>query len=283
LAAGTIYTATIAGTVTDTNGVALGSTATWSFTTVAAGSPVIVSQSPAAGATGVSTGTSVSVTFDRTMNSSTFTSSTFTLRAAGSSSNVAASIAVSGATATLTPSSALATGTTYTVTVTGTVTDNNGVALGSTATWTFTTADTSAPITVQVSPNSGSGTSVTFALSVTDIGGYANVTQSDLFIGPSIGAANSCYFEFDRPNGIYLRNDANTSWSVATVGTATVLQNSQCSINASQVTVSGSGNTITVNVPVTFLINQNTAWNLYGFAADSTRTTGWQNSGTWIP
>jgi hypothetical protein len=177
----------------------------------------------------------------------------------------------------------LATGTTYTVTVAGTVTDTNGNALGSAATWTFTTAATAVPIAIQVSPNSGSGSSVTFALSVTDSGGYASVTQADLFVGSSVGAANSCYFEFDQPNSIYLQNNANTSWSGATVGTATVLRNSQCSINASQVTVSRSGNTITVNVPVTFLINQTTAWGLFGFAADSTRYTGWQNSGTWIP
>src|SRR5262249_5511427 len=150
-----------------------------------------------------------------------------------------------------TPSSALTVGTTYTVTVAGTVTDIDGIALGSTATWTFTTA----AITVQVSPNSGTGSSVTFALSATDSGGYANVTQTDLFIGAFPGAPNSCYFEWDAPNAIFLRSDAGTSWSAATMGTATVLQNSQCSINANQVTVSGSGNTLTVNVPVTFLVN----------------------------
>jgi Bacterial Ig-like domain len=111
--------------------------------------PVIVGQSPASGATGVSSGTSVSVTFDRAMNASTFSSSTFTLRASGASSNVTASIGVSGATATLTPTSALAAGTTYTVTVAGTVTDTNGNALGSTATWTFTTAASASPIAVQ--------------------------------------------------------------------------------------------------------------------------------------
>jgi hypothetical protein len=136
---------------------------------------------------------------------------------------------------------------------------------------------------MQVSPSSGSGTSATFALSVTDTGGYASVKQADLFIGQSVGAANSCYFEFDPPNLIYLQSNSNTSWSGATIGTATVLQNSQCSINANLVTVSGSGNTLTVNVPVTFLINQTTPWILSGFAADSTRYTGWLNNGTWIP
>jgi hypothetical protein len=138
-------------------------------------SPVIVSQSPPGGATGVSTGTIVSVTFSHAMLASTFTSSTFTLQAAGTSSNVAASITVSGATATLTPSSALAASTTYTATVAGTVTDINGIALGTTATWTFTT-QSSAGMNLLVSPNDitnpawqvyGSGCSVTNANTLT--------------------------------------------------------------------------------------------------------------------
>src|SRR6266478_4746203 len=102
LAAATTYTATVAGTVTDTNGIALGTGATWTFTT--AGNtppPVIVSRSPAAGAIGVALGAYVDVTFDRAMNAATLSSSAFTLRAAGASSNVAASIAVSGAAASL--------------------------------------------------------------------------------------------------------------------------------------------------------------------------------------
>src|ERR1041385_8239744 len=175
LAAGTSYTASIAGTVTDTNGVALGSTATWTFTTAAATPPVIVSQSPASGATGVATTSTVSAAFDRAMAGATFTASTFTLQAG--STNVAATISVSGATATLTPTSALAAGTSYTASVAGTVTDTNGVALGSTATWTFTTA-VAAAISVQVSPNSGSGASATFSVSATDSGGYASITQT---------------------------------------------------------------------------------------------------------
>jgi hypothetical protein len=185
--------------------------------------------------------------------------------------------------ATLTPSSALVAGTTYTVTVAGTVTDIYSIALGTTAMWTFTTAGTAPPITVQVSPNSGSG-NVTFALSATDNGGYAKVTQVDLFIGPNLGAINSCFFEFDPPSSLLLlRDDTNSSWSSATVGTSTMLKNSQCSINANQATVSESGNTITVNVPVKFSKNPNT-WTLSGLAADSTgNSTGWQNLGTWIP
>jgi len=144
LAAATTYTATVAGTVTDTNGIALGTAATWTFTTAGTTPPpvtppVILSRWPAAGAIGVAIGAEVDVTFDRAMNAATLSSSAFTLRAAGASSDVTASIVVSGAAATLIPSAALAAATTYTATVAGTVTDTNGIALGTAATWTFTT------------------------------------------------------------------------------------------------------------------------------------------------
>ncbi len=141
LAAATSYTVFVSGSVTDTNGIALGSDSSWIFTTASAPTPpVIISRSPASGATGVSTSTNVAVTFDRSMNAASFSSSTFSLRAAGASSNVAASINVSGATATLTPSSALTAATNYTVTVAGSVADPGGLTLGTTSTWSFTTA-----------------------------------------------------------------------------------------------------------------------------------------------
>jgi len=54
LAAATTYTATVAGTVTDTNGIALGTAVTWTFTTAGnTAPPVILSRWPPAGATGV--------------------------------------------------------------------------------------------------------------------------------------------------------------------------------------------------------------------------------------
>src|SRR5262249_59899074 len=99
-AGGTTYWAPIAGTVTDTNGVALGSTATWSFSTAAA-PPVIVSQSPASGATGVSTSTTVSATFNRAMAGATLDRTSVAQETAGSPSRGAATNNASVSTAPL--------------------------------------------------------------------------------------------------------------------------------------------------------------------------------------
>src|SRR2546426_1081650 len=66
LAAGTVYTATVAAAVTDTSGTALGADSPWSFTTDVA--PTVTAQAPAPGATGVPLNTTVTATFSKAIN-----------------------------------------------------------------------------------------------------------------------------------------------------------------------------------------------------------------------
>src|SRR2546425_223675 len=140
LATGTVYTATVAGTVTDAVGNALGTNIVWSFSTDVA--PTVIARSPAPGATGVPLITNVTVTFNKPMNAASITPATFALRAAGAAANVPATVTLdaTGTLATLTPSSPLALGTVYTATVAGSVTDTAGTALGINVAWSFTTA-----------------------------------------------------------------------------------------------------------------------------------------------
>src|SRR3989454_948724 len=65
LAAGTVYTATVAAAVTDTSGTALGAGSLWRFTTAVA--PTVTAQAPASGATGVPLNTTVTATFSKAM------------------------------------------------------------------------------------------------------------------------------------------------------------------------------------------------------------------------
>jgi WD40 repeat protein len=108
--------------------------------------PTMTSQSPAVGATGIATGTTVTATFSEAMDSTTITTSTFELRDLANAI-VSATVSYNGTnrTATLTPSSALAAGATYTATIKGGATDPRvkdlaGNALAANATWSFTTA-----------------------------------------------------------------------------------------------------------------------------------------------
>jgi glucose/arabinose dehydrogenase len=168
LAGSTVYTATItsgASGVKDLAGNALASNYSWSFTTAAVDNtaPTVTSVSPANGATGVSTGTTVIANFSEAVNASSVTGTTFQLRDPGNNL-VSATISTSSGQITLTPSDALTGTTVYTATITGGasgVKDLAGNALASNYSWSFTTAAvTTQPLTIQ-SFNTKTGTSAT--------------------------------------------------------------------------------------------------------------------------
>src|SRR2546422_705115 len=139
LGAGTVYTATVAGSVTDAIGTPLGADSLWSFTTDVA--PTVTVQAPAPGATGVPLNTTVTASFSKAMNAASFSKASVRLRAPRTSPNPRASVPVNaaGTVATLTPSSPLGQGTVYTATVTAAVTDAIGTPLGADSLWSFTT------------------------------------------------------------------------------------------------------------------------------------------------
>src|SRR2546426_71219 len=164
LAAGTVYTATVAAAVTDTSRTALGAASLWSFTTHVA--PTVTAQAPAPGATGVPFNTTVTATFFFFKDTATTETYTLPLHDALPTSDVPATVTVNaaGTLATLTPSSPLAAGTVYTATVAAAVTDANGTALGADSLWRFTTDD--AP-TVTAQAPAPRATGVSFNTTVT--------------------------------------------------------------------------------------------------------------------
>lgn len=122
--------------------------------TQAGAPPSITNRNPASGATGVATGTPVTVDFSETMNVASIGTSSFTLKQGATS--VSGSVSATSLSATLTPSSSLTPGTAYTVTVTTAVQDDEGVALASESSWSFTTAGT-APVTGSSGGGGGGG------------------------------------------------------------------------------------------------------------------------------
>jgi len=115
--------------------------------------PVVSNRSPVSGATGVAVGSTVSVTFNESMNASSISGSTFTLSRDGEAVGGAVNYNTGSYQATYTPSTHLDYGTVYTVMVTTAVEDNEGVNLTASSTWSFTTASSSSGS----SGSSGSG------------------------------------------------------------------------------------------------------------------------------
>jgi hypothetical protein len=203
LANGVAYTVRLSG-IAALDGTTL-ATVSWSFTTVTAAlpPPTIVSRTPAPGATGVATGTSVAIGFSRGMASSTLTTSTVTLT--GPAGKVAATVTTdsSGKTTTLSPSSPLASNTTYTASVDASVQSADGVALGATSTWSFTT--TNAPEVRSTTPAdgaNGASTTVTPTVQMSMAIDAATVTttnvklvRSDASLVPITVSYNSTSFK----------------------------------------------------------------------------------------
>jgi hypothetical protein len=134
-----------------------------------------------------------------------------------------------------------------------------------------------------VTPNAGSGMSQSFALQYSDTGGAGNFSQVYVLFHSTLSSTNSCELYYSPgTNQVGLLNDAATAWGVATPGTATTLQNSQCSLEVAATTRVLSGNNLTLNVALTFAAGYAGAQNTYLWAGDASGAkSGWQQLGVW--
>ena len=133
--------------------------------------------------------------------------------------------------------------------------DLAGAAAGWSQMGTFTViAPNEAPAPVSVTPSSGSGSGTSFTFAYTDPNGFTDIRWTEMAFGTSLTPVASCYLHLDRVTGnLQLANDAGSDWvGTKTLGTVTSLQNSQCSIDLSASMASGSANSLTVTLTVTF-------------------------------
>jgi hypothetical protein len=140
------------------------------------------------------------------------------------------------------------------------------------------------PPSVSVTPASGSGTSQTFSLVVTEPTGSANITSVYFLVGSSLTSANACQIAHDRrSNLIWLIGDNGTSWlGAGYVGSGWSIANSQCTLDASASSVSASGTTLTLNLKLSFKSTFSGTKNLYSQAINqSGLNSGWVQLGTW--
>ena len=78
-----------------------------------------------------------------------------------------------------------------------------------------------------------------------------------------------------------LLSDGQT-WMAGIPGGEGSLQNSQCAVNLTTSSVSISGNTLTLNLAMTFKPAYAGAKNIYMYAANVANVnSGWQTRGTW--
>jgi hypothetical protein len=116
----------------------------------------------------------------------------------------------------------------------------------------------------------------------------SDLSQGWLWFSPSIGSgsASSCVILYGTSaHTLSLMDDAGTGWLPAVaVGTGPGPQNSQCAVDTVTAGASPSGNTWTVNVPVTFAASYNGLKRIYMSAiSQSGASSGWQDRGSWAP
>jgi hypothetical protein len=126
------------------------------------------------------------------------------------------------------------------------------------------------PLNVSVSPSSGSGTSKTFAFTVSSAAGYRNIAWIQVAVG-------GCYFDYIVPSDyLYLGSESGV------VGTSSTIQNSACQINLATASTSGATNNLTLNLTIASLSGMTGPQNIYMATADlSGQFAPWQLMGTW--
>jgi hypothetical protein len=148
-------------------------------------------------------------------------------------------------------------------------------------TWTVNPPTASAG---PVSPNSGTGSTQTFSAQFSDTAGATNLAYVYLrFSTTATGATNTCMVRYDRAAArLSLRNDAGNWLAGAAIPSGTTQQNTQCSISFAASSVSLSGQTLTLNVAVTFKPAYAGAKNIYSYAQSMNgAVTDWVARGTW--
>ena len=148
---------------------------------------------------------------------------------------------------------------------------------------TFTWSVNLAVSVVSTAPSAGSGSQQTFALQYSDTLGVSDLATARVrFSVDSSTAAGTCTVSYSPTSGsASLQNDAGTAWIAGTLGSGTV-SNSQCTVNLAGSSASTSGNTLTLNLVVTFTANFAGAKSIYMLATtNGGATTSWQQRGSW--
>jgi len=139
------------------------------------------------------------------------------------------------------------------------------------------------------SPSAGSSTASTFQFSFSDTNGWQSLQVLNVLINNVLDGRHACYVAFIPSAGgnggtldlVDDAGDAGGPYSTTLLpGTGTV-QNSQCSISASNSSVTTSGSSMTLTLAVAFLPAFSGNKVLYMAARDASSNSGWVIGGVW--
>jgi hypothetical protein len=133
-------------------------------------------------------------------------------------------------------------------------------------------------------PASGGAARQTFTLQYSSSLGATNVSTAWVWFSATLAtsSSNGCMLYYNRGTStLYLLNDGQT-WMVGALGSSAILQNSQCVVSLSESSVSLSGDSLTLNLAMTFTAAYSGTKQIYMYAQnDSSENSGWQQRGEW--
>ena len=138
--------------------------------------------------------------------------------------------------------------------------------------------------TISVVPTSGSGNSQTFSFVYSDPNGASDLASANMLINSAFNGVSSCFLQVSTAhNFVWMTDDAATTWGNGiSLGSAGTLQNSQCKLNGAASNLVRSGNTLTVNLALSFLPGFAGTKVVYGYASTIVGVnTGWASLGIW--
>jgi hypothetical protein len=163
-------------------------------------------------------------------------------------------------------------------------------------TWTVPTGTTTPPpappppaptvgITADsATPSSGSGTTQTFALQYSDGAGATDLANVWVWFTAAFGgsSSNSCMLYYNRPTGTLNLLSDGSMWMQGARGRRSTVQNSQCAANLAGSSATLSGNTLTLNLAMTFRPSYAGTKTIYMFGQSASGvSSGWQSRGSW--
>ena len=134
------------------------------------------------------------------------------------------------------------------------------------------------------SGSSASGAIQTFTATYYDAGGPSDILETDLLFNTKTSSGPSACQVSWSSLGFYLVSDSGYSLlGPLPGGSSRTLQNSQCILQPASVTAVLNGNTLTLNLTLTFKSGFAGARNVYAEVMNATHDSGWSLMGTWNP
>ena len=140
-----------------------------------------------------------------------------------------------------------------------------------------------------VSPSRSTTMGQTYAFTFTDTNGYTDLGVLDVLINGFLDGISACYFAYVPTSAtdgyLYLVDDAGDGGYVAgsplLLSSGGAIQNSQCTLNTLGASASASGNSLTLNLPISFSPSF-AGHQVFNLAArgKSTGNSGWQPVGS---